>query len=116
MTPEQRLDRIERILGLFIGAGRRARGQWRERSREQDEKINILIDTQLRDDAAWRAKSEAINEQIKAVAVAQAELAISQKLTERALVELSESQKLTDKALRAYINSRRQRENGDSST
>ena len=100
MTPEQRLDRIERILGLFISAGRRTRGQWRERSHEQDEKINILIDARIRDEAAWRAKSDAINEQLKAVAIAQA--------------ELTKSQKLTDRALRAFINSLHKGGNGKS--
>src|SRR5829696_7797534 len=43
MTPEQRLDRVERILGYFVREGRR----WRVRSREQDEKINILIQSQM---------------------------------------------------------------------
>jgi hypothetical protein len=43
MTPEQRLDRVERILGYFVKEGRR----WRVRSREQDEKINILIQSQM---------------------------------------------------------------------
>ena len=43
MTPEQRLDRVERILGLFAGEGRR----WRARSREQDQKINMLIQAQM---------------------------------------------------------------------
>ena len=100
MTPEERFDRIERILGLFISAGRRTREQWRERSREQDEKINIMIDTQIRDEAVWRAKSNAINEQLKAVAIAQA--------------ELTKSQKLTDRALRAFINSLHKGSNGKS--
>ena len=43
MTPEQRLDRIERILGYFVKEGRR----WRVRSREQNEKIDILIHFQM---------------------------------------------------------------------
>jgi len=43
MTPEQRLDRVERILGLFAREGRR----WRARSREQDQKINMLIQAQM---------------------------------------------------------------------
>ena len=42
MTPEQRLDRLERLAKIFIRAGRRARTN----SREQHEKINILIDMQ----------------------------------------------------------------------
>ena len=90
MTPEQRLDRLERILGLFARSGRRVRGEWRQQAREQNEKINILIQTQL--------ETEEI---MKRLAVSQSELA--------------ESQKLTDKALRAFINSHRKRENGKSS-
>ena len=43
MTPEQRLDRVERILGLFAREGRR----WCVQKRDQDEKINILIQAQM---------------------------------------------------------------------
>lgn len=46
MTPEHRLDRAERLLLLIIKAGYRARQQ----SRAQDEKINILIDSQIKTD------------------------------------------------------------------
>ena len=108
MTPEQRLDRVERILGTLATSGRKARSEFRE-------KINILIDAQISNEAAWRAESNVINEQIKAVAIAQAELTKSQKLTDRALAELAKSQKQTDQALRAFINSHRKPENGNSS-
>lgn len=46
MIPEHRLDRAERLLLLIIKAGYRARQQ----SRAQDEKINILIDAQIKTD------------------------------------------------------------------
>jgi beta-glucosidase-like glycosyl hydrolase len=46
MTEEQRLDRLERIVKLMIKAGLRARRQ----GREQDEKINILIDMHLKNE------------------------------------------------------------------
>ncbi len=39
MTPEQRLDRLERIARLIVDDGLRAR----RRMREQNEKIKILI-------------------------------------------------------------------------
>ena len=115
MTPEQRLDRVERILGRMATAGRKAREEFRE-------KINILIDTQIRSDDEFREKIKiltdaqnkteeltcenskaikAVNEQLQAVAVAQA--------------ELTQSQKLTDRALRDYLNSLRRRKNGNSS-
>ena len=60
MTPEQRLDRAERILLLTIRAGRRARKEW-------NEKVNILINAQIETEEAMR------------------ELATEQKLTKQAL-------------------------------
>ena len=93
MTPEQRLDRAEYILVRLAKSGRAARTEFRE-------KINILIDAHMRNEAAWRTESEAINEQLKVLAVAQAELA--------------KSQKLTDRALRGFINSLRKGGNGHS--
>ena len=53
MTDEQRLDRLERIVRLMIKAGLRARRQ----SREQDEKINILINLQIKNEELF-AKNE----------------------------------------------------------
>ena len=72
-------------------SGRKARNEFRE-------KMNILIDAQMRNEEAWRAESHEINKQIKAVAIAQ--------------VELARSQKLTDRALQAFIASQRKRQNG----
>ena len=46
MTPEQRLDRLERIAKLFVTAGLRARRE----SREHDNKINHLVDLQIRNE------------------------------------------------------------------
>lgn len=94
MTPEQRLDRVERILVLFVKAGRRGRGEYRQQSREQEDKINILIQTQI--------ETEEI---MKRLAVSQAELTESQKLTDKAVRE-------TQKAVRDFINSHHKRENG----
>jgi hypothetical protein len=89
MTPEQRLDRVERILVLFVSAGRRVRGEYRQQSHEQDEKINMLIQTQMETEEIMKR------------------LAVSQ-------TQLAESQKRTDKALRAFINTHRKSENGQS--
>ena len=46
MDSEQRLDRIERILKLMVGAGLRARRS----GREQDDKINMIVDYQLKNE------------------------------------------------------------------
>ena len=82
MTPEQRLDRVERILGYFVKEGRR----WRVRSREQDEKINILIHFQME-----------TSEHINRVTAAH----------DKELAALERSQELTQQTLRAFIDSLR---------
>jgi hypothetical protein len=89
MTPERRLDRVERILGTLATSGRKARSEFRE-------KIYILIHAQMETD-----------DLIKGLAVGQARV-------NQELAELAKSQRLTDQALRAFINSHRKRENGDS--
>lgn len=68
MTEEQRLDRLERIVKLMIKAGLRARRQ----SREQDEKIDILIDSQMRNDERLAALSAKTDERFAEMSVAQA--------------------------------------------
>jgi hypothetical protein len=74
MTPEQRFDRLERIVKLMIKAGLRARTQ----SREQNEKINILIDAQIKNEERF-AK------------------------TDLSITRLAESQAQTDRKLEALI-------------
>jgi len=92
MTPEQRLDRAERILITMAKSGRRTRSEWRY-------KINSLIDAQIRHEAQSHIRSAKIDEQLSENA--------------KAIAELRESQKLTDKALRTFIESLGKR-NGNS--
>ena len=87
MTPEQRLDRVERILGLFAREGRR----WRVQKREQDQKINILIQSQME-------TTELINKLATA--------------HDKEIAELRKSQELTQETLRNFINSLRKGRNG----
>ena len=125
MTPEQRLKRVERILGRLATRGREARSEFRDKinilidTQIQSEeefrgKINILIDAQIRNEEAWlrneeawlrhreewQAESHAINEQIKATDEQIKNVAIAQ-------AELTKAQKLTDRALRDFIKSRK---------
>ena len=100
LTPEQRLDRAERILIATIKSGRRTRSEWRF-------KINSLIDAQIRDEAEWRVRTAKIDEQLRQNAAGQAE-------NQKAIAELRESQKLTDKALQAFIESLSKTRNGNS--
>ena len=58
MTSDQRLDRIERILILYFNAGRRQR----KRVREDDEKINILINAQIKNEDGFRQLKERLDQ------------------------------------------------------
>jgi hypothetical protein len=62
-TAEERLDRLERIARLLVRAGLRARREMRQ----QDDKITIMMDAQIKNEARF------------------AELATSQKNTDRRL-------------------------------
>ena len=111
MTPEQRLDRAERILITMAKSGRRTRSEWQY-------KINSLIDAQIRHEAESRMRSAKIDEQLRENAVAQAEnrraIAELRESQKESIAELKESQKLTDNALRTFIESLRKSRNGNS--
>ncbi|HLM24778.1 MAG TPA: hypothetical protein VK274_06945 [Pyrinomonadaceae bacterium] len=123
MTPEQRLDRVERVLGMMATSGRKARSEFRQN-------INILINMHIQNEEQRRAQSDALNEkinilidtqretteQIKGLAVGQEKLNEGQTKLEHEMAELTKSQKLTDRALRAFIDSLRKGGNGNSST
>ena len=54
MTPEQRLDRLERIAKLFVNAGLRARGEFRA----HHNKINYLVDLQISNEERFAKLAE----------------------------------------------------------
>ncbi len=54
MTPEQRFDRLERIVKLMVKAGPRARSQMRE----QGERINVIIDFQMQNEEKFGRNEE----------------------------------------------------------
>lgn len=51
MTPEQRLDRLQRIAKLFVKAGLRARNQFRKQ-------YDVLMDAQMRNEASFEQNEE----------------------------------------------------------
>jgi len=109
MTPEQRLNRVERILGLFVREGRRLR----EDSREQNERINTLIHMSESDREVRQAESHGINEKINILINSQME---ARAIHDREMAELRKSQSETDRSLRAFIDSLRKGGNGNSSS
>ena len=102
MTPEQRLDRVERILGMMATSGRKARSEFRQ-------KINILINMHNQNEAHWRAQSDELNEKINILIHTQIE-------TTEQINKLTNSQRQTDQTLRDFIESLRKGRNGNSST
>jgi hypothetical protein len=86
MSSEQRLDRLERMLLLVVRAGARERKATRDRLKETDEKINALIDAQMRTEEAMAS-----------LANAQANLSHTQ-------AELARDHANTDDKLNAFIN------------
>ena len=120
MTHEERLDRLERIARLMVRAGLRARRELRQ----QDDKITIMIDAQIKNEDRFAGLAEAQNQHDDKIAIllnAQiknedrfAEVAESQKNTDRILGELAESQKHTDRRLDALIDMVQEGRNGKS--
>ena len=109
MTPEQRLDRVERILGIMAKSGREARSEFRQ-------KINIITNMHLQNEEQWRAQAAALNEKINILIHSQMQTTEQIKGLGVDIAELTESQKLTDRTLRDFIDSLRKRGNGKSST
>jgi hypothetical protein len=85
MKPEERLDRLERIAKLLVRAGLRARRQMRQ----QDDKITIMIDAQIKNEDRFAKLAEA-------------------------QTELAEAQAHTDRRLNALIDIVREGRNGKS--
>jgi len=88
MTPEGRLDRLERMAMLLAKSGFRARSQWRAREREQDDKINHLVDLQIKNEEKFERNEERF-------------------------AKLVESQANTDRRLNSLIDIIREGRNGD---
>lgn len=105
MSPEERLNRLERVAKLLATSGRRTRSDLRTG-------INALIDAQIRNEYSFNERfarlSEAqdrTDEQIK-------ELVAFQKVNEVKVKELAASQKETDEKLRVLIDIVRHDRNG----
>jgi ElaB/YqjD/DUF883 family membrane-anchored ribosome-binding protein len=103
-TPEQRLDRAERILVQMAQSGRRSRSEFRY-------KINSLIDAQMRHEARWDAESQVINEKMKELIQTQKET--SEQMKRQAARADQETADLK-KSLKAFIDNLRKGHNGNS--
>ena len=102
MTPEQRLDRLERIAKLFVKAGLRARHD----GREQDKKIDHLISLQIANEEKFARNEEKFarhEEKFANQDQRMADLMTLHNQNEGRFVRLAESQAATDRAMRELI-------------
>ena len=95
MTTDQRLDRIERILILYFNSGRRER----RRVREMDEKINILINAQIKNEGGFRELREQSKETNRAMREMFREIRDLFWKTDERINRLADAQKRTDRKL-----------------
>jgi uncharacterized coiled-coil DUF342 family protein len=95
MTTDQRLDRIERILTLCYNAGRRER----KRVREMDEKINILINAQIKNEDGFRELREQSKDTNRQMRETFREIRDLFWKTDERINRLDEAQKRTDRKL-----------------
>src|SRR6185312_14020436 len=89
MTPEQRLDRLERIAKLFVRVELRARNRFRQQ-------YDILLDAQMRCEARFAQNEERFQRDEERLSRLSEE-------TDRRFVELAESQARTDRSLAGLI-------------
>ena len=121
MTHEQRLDRLERIAELFVRAGVR----YRRYLRELGDKLNILVDTQIKNEERFEQNAAAFqslsaeydkrfNRHEERFSRSEARLAKLSEITELKFVELAESQSRTDRSLAELIKIVKRGRNGNS--
>ena len=84
MTPEARLDRLERIAKLFVKAGLR----YRYDLREIGDKLNIVVNAQIRNEELSTQNETRLTKLAERTDRKFAELAVFQKRTEESLAEL----------------------------
>jgi hypothetical protein len=108
MTHEQRLDRLERIAKLFVKAGLRQRANLRR----MDEKINILIDTQIKNEDGMAELRKNMNEMLKAQRRNDERFAKTDERFARSDERFAKFESHTDETLKTLKELLRQRNNG----
>jgi DNA repair exonuclease SbcCD ATPase subunit len=110
MNHEQRLDRLERILKLFVRAGVR----YRRDMRELGDKLNIVVNSQIKNEdrfkqneAAFQSRSaeyeKRFNKNEERFNRNEEKLAKLSQKTDQKFAELAESQARTDRSLAELI-------------
>ena len=93
-TLEQRIARAERVLKMFARAGRKYRTEFRE-------KVNILIAMQMKDNQEWRARKREMDEKIEILINSQIFTEEQRKDAYERIKETDEQLKNTDQRVEA---------------
>jgi len=123
MTPDQRLDRAERIILLMTKAGLR----YRDRLKELDEKIAIIVDAQIKyeervarneerfagNEERFASHEERFAGHEERLASYEERFAQLRQVTEVRFAELAEQQRRTDRKLEELIEIIRRDRNGE---
>lgn len=112
MTPEARLDRLERIAKLFVRAGVR----YRRDLRDLGDKLNIMVNMQMKNDERFARNQERFARHEERFVRVEERLAKLSKKTDQRFVELAKAQSLTDRKFTELMDILRKDRNGDSST
>ena len=109
-TPELRIDRLERIAGLFVKAGLRMRRDLHA----MDEKLNILVNHQIRNEERFVRSEKRLARLAARTDAKFAVVAELQVITERKFAEVAQLQAITDGKFAELIKILRKKENGNS--
>ena len=109
-TPELRIDRLERIAGLFVKAGLRMR---RDLGR-MDEKLNILVNHQIQNEERFVRNEERLARLAARTDAKFALVAEQQLITEKKFAEVAQFQATTGEKFAELIQILRNKENGNS--
>jgi hypothetical protein len=111
-TPEVRLDRLERIARLFVTAGLRVRRDLRG----MDEKLNILVNHQIRNEERFARNEERFARNEERFARNEERLAKLAARTDEKFAEVAEFQAVTERRFAELVQILRQRQTGNSLT
>ena len=102
-TPDERLDRLERVAKLFAVKGRK----YRRDVRELEDKLNVIVDFQIKNEERFARNEERFAQNEKTVARFKVQ-------TEKRFAELAKFQSITERRLAELIHSLKHKSNGES--
>ena len=116
-TPDERLDRLERVAKLFAVKGRK----YRRDVRELEDKLNVIVDFQIKTEERFARNEERFGRNEERFAQNEERFARNEKTlarfkiqTEKRFAELAKFQSITERRLAELIHSLRHKSNGDS--